>query len=103
MRTRERSLIARQALLQSRSGLLRGRLVLQGRAMTPTLAWADQGWAAAQWLRAHPAWPAAALVALVLVRPRRILGWAGRAVWAWQLWRRVQPLLQRAGWLPQRR
>jgi hypothetical protein len=39
----------------------------------------------------------------VVLRPRRVLGWTGRALWAWQLWRRAQPLLQRAGWLPQRR
>lgn len=95
--------MARQALLQLRSGLLRERLVLQSLALSPALGWADRAWTAAQWLRSHLVWPAAAIVALVVLRPRRVLGWTGRALWAWQLWRRAQPLLQRAGWLPQRR
>jgi hypothetical protein len=98
MRSRERELLARQALLQQRSGLLRDALVWQAQTLAPALQWADRGWSAWHWLRHHPQWPLGAALLLVAVRPRRVVSWgmrwSGRALWMWQLWRRVGPLLR---------
>lgn len=49
---------------------------------------------ASRWLRAHPALAAAGVAAgLLLLRPRRVLGWAGTALTLWSLWQRAQPLM----------
>jgi len=49
---------------------------------------------ASRWLRAHPALAATAAAAgLLLLRPRRVLGWAGTLVTLWSLWQRAQPLM----------
>jgi hypothetical protein len=94
VQTRERILLERQALLQMRSGLLRDELLLQAHAVAPALVWADHGLSAWRWLRSHPQWPLGALMGLVVLRPRRMLGWAGRGLWLWQLWRRFGPVLR---------
>ena len=87
---RRDELAARQQALLLRSAELRARLALQSNAMRPPLALADQvadGW---RWLQAHPAWPAAIAVTLIVARPARAWRW-GRRVWsAWQLWRGIQ-------------
>ena len=49
---------------------------------------------ASRWLRAHPGLAAAGAAAgLLLLRPRRVLGWAGTLLTLWSLWQRAQPLL----------
>jgi hypothetical protein len=49
---------------------------------------------ASRWLRAHPGLAAAGAAAgLMLLRPRRVLGWAGTLLTLWSLWQRAQPLL----------
>lgn len=49
---------------------------------------------ASRWLRAHPGLAAAGVAAgLVLLRPRRVLGWTGTLLTLWSLWQRAQPLL----------
>lgn len=96
----QREVAQRQQLLMARSGRLRQRLAADVQVLQHPLALVDQlrhGW---QWLRAHPEVPAAAVLLLALVRPRRAWRLA-RRVWAgWQLWRRVQRLRQ--GWLAQK-
>ena len=94
MPTRETILLERQAQLQWRSSLLRDDLLLQVQAAGPALGWADRGVSAWRWLRSHPQWPLGGLLALAAVRPRRMLRWAGRSLWLWQLWRRFGPLLR---------
>lgn len=50
---------------------------------------------ASRWLRAHPGLAAAGAAAgLLLLRPRRVLGWAGTLLTLWSLWRRAQPLIE---------
>jgi len=48
------------------------------------------GWA---WLRRHPALPVAALTALVVARPRRVLRWARRGWFVWLGVRRLRAVL----------
>jgi len=49
---------------------------------------------ASRWLRAHPGLAAAGAAAgLLLLRPRRVLGFAGTLLTLWSLWQRAQPLL----------
>ena len=89
--------MARERLL-TRSGHLRQQVADQSAALMPALALADRGRDAARWLRAHPAWVAAALSAALVARPRAVWRWGLRAWSAWQLvrrWRRrVEGLMQ---------
>jgi hypothetical protein len=49
---------------------------------------------ASRWLRAHPGLAAAGVAAgVLLLRPRRALGFAGTLLTLWQLWQRAEPLL----------
>lgn len=99
MRQRERTLRDRQTVLLLRSASARDRWALQAQSFEPALGALDGGLEGWRWLKAHPVWPVGTLVAWLVWRPRRVLGWAGRAVWAWQLWRRARPLL--TPWLRQ--
>ena len=47
-------------------------------------AWADQIKAALLWLYQHPQWPAAVLVLLLILKPKRALSWSGRLWWLWK-------------------
>ena len=73
--------------------------------LAPPLTAADRAVRAGRWLRRHPAWLVAPAVALLVWRPAWLTGgagaagllrWAGRAIWLWQWWGRLQPLLTAA-------
>lgn len=90
---RARALAKRQQELLVRSSELRLQIAADlGRWQAP-LAVADEarraGGQAWRWLRAHPELPLAGAAALVLMRPRRVLGfclrWGRRALWAKRL------------------
>jgi hypothetical protein len=91
---RTRLAARRQALLQ-RSGELRERLALQGRALQPAFGWADQAREGWRWLQAHPWVGLVAAAVLVWRRPRAV--WRGAwLVWrGWRLWQRWAPLRDR--------
>jgi hypothetical protein len=55
----------------------------------------DRGWAVAQFLRAHPAVVAVAVVVAMVVRRRNIVTWAGRGLMAWRAWRSLSRWLGR--------
>lgn len=93
----QRDAAQRQQLLLARSSRLRQQLSDDVQVLQRPLALADQvrhGW---RWLRAHPEVPAAGILVLAWIRPRRAWRLASRLWAGWQLWRRVRRLQQ--GWL----
>lgn len=88
----------RQGMLLARSEQLRGQIGQYAQPLKAPLARIDQArWLVAQgwaWLRANPAAPAAVVVGVAVVRPRRALRWAfrwGRRAWfGWSLYKRLQ-------------
>jgi len=91
---RATALALRQRVLLTRSAELRARFAADVQVLAPPLRLADHVQAGWRWLRAHPAVPAALLVALALLRPRRALRWGLRLWWGWQTVRRLQRRLQ---------
>jgi len=83
-------LLLRQQHLLVRSAELRMSLSVQVQVIKPPLALADQVRSGAQWLYRHPQWPAGALLALVLLRPRRTLVWGRHLWWAWKSLQRLR-------------
>jgi hypothetical protein len=53
----------------------------------------DRGWAAAQFLRTHPAVLAVGVAAALVMGRRNVFTWVGRGLVAWRAWRSL------AGWL----
>lgn len=94
MSPRLAELALRKRALQQRSALLRRTLAQQvGMHVSPALGMADRVVASGRWLRQHPAWLIGGAVALLVWRPKGLLQWAGRGLWLWQTWQRVQPML----------
>jgi hypothetical protein len=90
-----RLLLQREAL-RLRSATLRVQMVQDAARLRAPLSWADSARAGSHWLRQHPQWPLAGAALLVLLRPRRVLRWAGTAWWAWRALRPAVTLLR--GW-----
>ncbi|MFT3857915.1 MAG: hypothetical protein QM742_10600 [Aquabacterium sp.] len=96
-------LAIRKRLLLQRSAMLRhqfGTEVMQ--TLAPPLTAADRVVQAGRWIGQHPFWLVAPAVALLVwrpswlkeaTRPAGLLRWAGRALWLWQWWGRLQPLM----------
>jgi hypothetical protein len=98
---RARELAARRERLRMRSTELRLVVGRNAQVLQRPLAVADQVIAGGRWLREHPEWPVGTAVALIVMRPRRLLRWSGRLWWGWRLWRRASRLLRILD-LPQR-
>lgn len=77
-------LAARKQRLLIRSALLRQTLGDQAQVLKRPLALIDQVQTRLQWLARNPKWPVAALMVLLILRPRRTLVWSGRI---WRLWK----------------
>lgn len=77
LQLRQQSLLIRSAelRLQLRADLQH----LQGPATV-----ADQVKSALLWLYHNPLWPAAVLVLLLVLKPRRALIWTGKLWWLWK-------------------
>lgn len=88
-------LIERQQRLLARSALLRDSMESQSLVIKRPLAAADQVRHGMQWLYSHPQWPVAAMVVLIVLKPRRFLTWGGRMLWAWSSFQKAQKLLNR--------
>ncbi len=87
----------RQQQLVAQSHALRERLLHEAQPLERPLAFADRMREGARWLVHHPAWLAAAALALpVLLRPGRSLVWGLKLWGGWRMWRRVQPLIAQA-------
>lgn len=106
MSTRLTDLAEKKQMLRERSALLRDALADQvEQGVAPAFGVADRVIGGVQWLRRHPVWLIAPAVALLVWRPRVLGGalqgglvanvtrWAGRGVWLWQAWQRLQPML----------
>ena len=87
---------ARREHLLLRSAQLREHLGRRARVLRPALRTVDRVRGGAQAVRDNRSWVllgGAALVGAVLVRPRLMMG-LGLRVWSgWQMFRRVQPLV----------
>jgi len=73
----------RQQRLLIRSTELRLGLTQHLQRLQRPAAWVDQireGWV---WLYQHPQWPAASLVVLLVLKPRRFWTWTGKLWWFW--------------------
>lgn len=98
LRRRHRALQLERQALQLRCAAQRSAWLREAPAALPGIELAQRAALgarlASRWLRAHPALAAAGVAAgLVLLRPRRVLGWAGTALTLWSLWQRAQPLM----------
>jgi len=92
--TRDHELAQRKVRLQSRIAEQRLALRVQVQAsLARPLAVADKVSAVGRWIAARPAIPAVVVAALVAWRPKGLLGWAGKGLWLWRTWRKVQPLV----------
>lgn len=89
---RDAQLALRQQVLVLRNAELRAALAAELSPWRERLAWSARLQQALACLRTHPAWPAGAVVAAVVLRPRRAIRWALRAWGGWRVWRRVLPL-----------
>ena len=93
MNPRLLELALKKQRLQIRSAALRTDFAAYAAAWQPAFALADKGQAAWLWLRRHPALPVAALVALLVARPRALLRWARRGFFAWQTFGKLREML----------
>ena len=86
--------LAQQRLrLQYRSAQQRAMIASGIRPLLPVFSTLDGAGAALHWMRRHPALCAAALLLIGVKRPRFVLRWARRGLFAWQAWRRVGRLV----------
>ncbi len=86
-------LLQRRAQLLLRSAQARADWALQAQVLRRPLALVDQARAATQWLLQHPEWPIGALLVVSVLRPGRVLRWAGYAWQGYALYRRAQRLM----------
>lgn len=93
---RRRVLQLRREALRLRSAELRLSIAHDLQSLQAPAAVIDRGLQGLRWLRAHPALPIGAAVALAVLRPRRALRWGSRLWWGWRLWRRAAGLMERA-------
>lgn len=95
MNARWLELALRKQRLQLRSAQLRAEVAADAAALEPLFVAGDRIRDGVRWLGRHPEVPVGAGVALLVARPRRLLGWARRGLFAWQAARRVRLWLDR--------
>lgn len=83
-------LFLRQQRLLARNSQLRAEIADVVQGLRKPLAIADAARACLKWLHQNPILPLAALLAMVLVRPQRIIFLGSRAWWAWSMFNRVK-------------
>lgn len=76
-----------RARLIERAARQRGDLARDIAALSGPIAVADRGLAIIGYIKTHPVIVAAAAALVVVLRPRRSLGWARRGLMLWQTWR----------------
>jgi hypothetical protein len=91
---------ARALELASRRGALRERIEVQRAALavhtvglSTACARGDAVLRGVDWLKQHPLAVGAAVLVVVLARPRRAWRWGGRALFLWRGWRSVRNIL----------
>ena len=90
-------LLLRQQQLLTRSAELRLELAQQAQVLTRPLAMADKARELVHWLASNPAWPAGAVLALIILRPRRTLVWGARLWWGWQTYMQARRWIENQG------
>ena len=93
MNERRLELAMRRGWLQSEIELQRGRLAAQAQPLAQTLSKVDGLNARLLRLREHPGLIAAAVAALVIVRPCRLWRWGKRGMALWTLGRSLRDRL----------
>jgi YqjK-like protein len=84
----------KRARLTARAAVERERLLLQLSVWEAPLALADKGYAAARYVRQNPLWLVAAVMLLVVLRPRRALAWVRNGLIAWRALRWISQSLR---------
>lgn len=94
MSARMAELALRKRMLQQRSAVLRHTLAIQVNAkVAPVAGMADRALSTGRWLSKHPYWLVAGAVGLAVWRPKGVARLAGRGMWLWQSWQRLQPVV----------
>lgn len=89
-------LATRKLLLQQRSAVLRELLAVQlAQTVAPVIHTAERVQTGSKWIKRHPVWIAAAVMGLLVWRPRGALKWAGKAWTLWQTWQRMEPVVSK--------
>lgn len=90
-------------LLATRQGALKARIEAQRRTLAEqavpleiALARGDAVLQGVDWLKHHPLAIGAAVVAVVVARPRRAWRWAKRGFFVWRSWQGIRNLLSKA-------
>ncbi|MEY3124763.1 MAG: hypothetical protein RLZZ573_1283 [Pseudomonadota bacterium] len=86
-------LTAHKHRLIVRSATLRMAWREQVQAIKRPLVVVEQAQSGMQWLVRNPQWVVGGAVLLGVLRPRRVLAWAGRLWWGWNLYTRTRQLL----------
>jgi hypothetical protein len=79
--------------LTMRSALLRVQWRDEVRVIHRPLAVVQHAQHGVQWLLRNPQWVLGGAVVLGVLRPRRVLAWAGRLWWGWNLYNRARQFL----------
>ncbi|HSG23475.1 MAG TPA: YqjK-like family protein [Azonexus sp.] len=90
-------LARRQGALKARIEAQRRTLAKQAEPLEIALARGDTVLQGVDWLKHHPVAIGAAVLAVVVARPRRAWRWAKRGFIAWRSWQGIRILLSKAG------
>lgn len=94
MSARMAELALKKRMLRQRSTVLRHAFAVQVNArVAPLAGLADRAVSTGRWVGRHPYWVVAAAVALAVWRPKGVMRLAGRGLWLWQTWQRLQPMV----------
>lgn len=106
MPNREIELALKRGRLQERIAGQRAMLAAQAAPIAAALASTDRavaiGRAGIAYVKRHPVGVGAAIVALAILRPRRVWRWGRRAFVAWGIWKKLRHRLESAGLVPRR-
>ncbi len=86
-------LLRRRERLQWRSGQLRHEWAQQVQVLRAPLGLADRAREGVHWLARHPEWPLGVGLLLVVLRPGRVLRWAGYGLQGYTLYQRAQRIM----------
>jgi hypothetical protein len=93
MNARALELASRRGALRERIDAQRAALGVHADGLAAAGARADALLRGVDWLKQHPLAVGAAVLALVVARPRRAWRWGGRALFLWRGWRSVSKLI----------
>jgi hypothetical protein len=86
-------LVRRQAELVARSRALRTSFAQDALVLQRPFGIVDRVLDGFHWLVTHPQWVVAAIVVPLLLRPKKLVGWAFKTWAYWRFWRRAKRLL----------